>query len=70
VIFFEFWLLGMSNNTIRQIEKDNIREVELGIPDSASWHADFKDSAYIVVKNLPYDLNEGDVIVVFSQYLN
>ena len=31
-------------------------------------HDDFKDSAYIYVGGLPYELTEGDVICVFSQY--
>jgi len=31
-------------------------------------HDDFKDSAYIFVGGLPYELTEGDVICVFSQY--
>ena len=32
-----------------------------------SWHAQFKDSAYVYVGGLPTDLSEGDVIVCFSQ---
>lgn len=31
-------------------------------------HDDFKDSAYIFVGGLPYELTEGDVLCVFSQY--
>ena len=31
-------------------------------------HDDFKDSAYIFVGGIPYELTEGDVICVFSQY--
>ncbi|XP_015175644.1 PREDICTED: RNA-binding motif protein, X-linked 2 [Polistes dominula] len=33
-----------------------------------SWHDQYKDSAWIFVGGLPYDLTEGDVIAVFSQY--
>jgi RNA-binding motif protein, X-linked 2 len=31
-------------------------------------HDDFKDSAYIFVGGIPYELTEGDIICVFSQY--
>ena len=31
-------------------------------------HDDFKDSAYVYVGGLPYELTEGDVLCVFSQY--
>ena len=33
-----------------------------------SWHAQYKDSAYVYVGGLPYDLSEGDIIVIFSQF--
>lgn len=33
-----------------------------------SRHDDFKDSAYIYVGGIPYELTEGDIICVFSQY--
>ena len=32
------------------------------------WHADYKDSAWVFVGGLPYNLTEGDVICVFSQW--
>jgi RNA-binding motif protein, X-linked 2 len=31
-------------------------------------HDDFKDSAYIYIGGIPYELTEGDVICVFSQF--
>ena len=43
------------------------REIELGIGESASWHAEFKHSAYVFVGGLDYELTEGDVLAVFSQ---
>jgi len=52
---------------VREINKINERELELG-STGASWHDDYKDSAYIFVGGLPYDLTEGDVITIFSQY--
>ena len=36
--------------------------------EGASWHAKFKDSAYIFAGGLSFDLTEGDILAVFSQY--
>lgn len=33
-----------------------------------SWHAAYRHSAYIFCGGLPFDLTEGDLIVVFSQF--
>lgn len=52
----------------RNITKLNEREITLGISDKSSWHSEYKDSAWIFVGGLSYDLTEGDVICVFSQY--
>ncbi|KAL5487998.1 CWF29 [Sanghuangporus weigelae] len=54
-------------NVVREINKINERELELGT-GTASWHDDYKDSAYIFVGGLNFDMTEGDVITVFSQY--
>lgn len=41
----------------------------MGISGStASWHNVYKDSAWIFVGGLDYELTEGDLIAVFSQY--
>ncbi|KAJ2373196.1 RNA-binding protein Cwf29, partial [Coemansia sp. RSA 2603] len=53
-------------NVVSEIRRLNARETQLGT--GASWHDEYKDSAYIFIGNLPYDLTEGDVICVFSQY--
>ncbi|KAI0346894.1 hypothetical protein BDW22DRAFT_1351182 [Trametopsis cervina] len=53
-------------NVVREINKINERELDLGI--SGSWHDDYKDSAYIFVGGLNQELTEGDVITIFSQY--
>ncbi|KAI0722716.1 hypothetical protein C8Q76DRAFT_719939 [Earliella scabrosa] len=53
-------------NVVREINKINERELDLGT--SGSWHDDYKDSAYIFVGGLHRDLTEGDVITIFSQY--
>lgn len=52
------------------LKKLNEREIELGIAGTkTSWHNIYKESAWIFVGGLPYDLTEGDVICVFSQYV-
>ncbi|MCJ1286878.1 hypothetical protein MMC26_006224 [Xylographa opegraphella] len=55
-------------NSIRQIQQLNKREIENGVPPSASWHADYRDTAYVYIGGLPFTLTEGDVIAIFSQY--
>lgn len=35
---------------------------------SASWHTDYRDTAYIYIGGLPFELTEGDVVNVFSQF--
>ena len=32
----------------------------------ASWHTDYRDTAYIYFGGLPYEMSEGDVITIFS----
>lgn len=51
---------------VKNIIKLNERELSLGV--KVSWHDQYKDSAWIFIGGLPYDLTEGDVISVFSQY--
>jgi len=34
----------------------------------ASWHADYRDTAYVYIGGLPFELSEGDVITIFSQF--
>jgi RNA-binding motif X-linked protein 2 len=55
-------------NTIRQIQNLNKRELEEGITPEGSWHADYRDTAYIYIGGLPFELSEGDVITIFSQF--
>lgn len=45
-----------------------LSERELTNNSKSSWHDQYKDSAWIFIGGLPYDLTEGDVICVFSQY--
>ena len=59
-------------NPITQTKNQNImneRELRLGYTGTeSSWHRQYKDSAWIFVGGLNYDLTEGDIICVFSQY--
>ncbi|KAF9894542.1 hypothetical protein FE257_006427 [Aspergillus nanangensis] len=55
-------------NSIRQVQALNKRELENAVPSNASWHADYRDTAYIYIGGLPFDLSEGDVVTIFSQY--
>ncbi|KAF9478665.1 hypothetical protein BDN70DRAFT_913533 [Pholiota conissans] len=54
-------------NVVKEINKINQAELDLGL-SGASWHDEYKDSAYIFVGGLHFDLTEGDVITIFSQY--
>ncbi|KAL5343493.1 hypothetical protein BJX70DRAFT_170619 [Aspergillus crustosus] len=55
-------------NNIRQVQALNKRELENAIPPEASWHADYRDTAYIYIGGLPFDLSEGDIVTIFSQF--
>ena len=69
----------MAMNRVKEIERINARDLKLQLAADTvgdagkwdvnkSWHAQYKDSAYVYVGGLPYDLSEGDIIVVFSQF--
>lgn len=53
---------------VKRIQNINAKEASLGISDAASWHAKYKDSAYVFVGGIPFDLTEGDLLAVFAQY--
>lgn len=66
-------------NRVKEVERINRADVDMQLKAntvgdagkwdiSRSWHAQYKDSAYVYVGGLPYDLSEGDVIVIFSQF--
>ncbi len=52
---------------IKKIQELNQLELAQGLTDTASWHDQFKNSAYIYVGGLDLELTEGDIITVFSQ---
>jgi len=53
---------------VKEIQRINLKEASLNLSADASWHAKYKDSPYVYIGGLPYDLTEGDIIQVFSQY--
>ncbi|XP_061454810.1 RNA-binding motif protein, X-linked 2 isoform X2 [Rhineura floridana] len=53
---------------VKLINELNEREAQLGVQDKVSWHSEYSDSAWVFVGGLPYELTEGDIICVFSQY--
>lgn len=55
-------------NSIREIQNLNKRELENDVSLEASWHNDYRDTAYVYVGGLPFTLTEGDVLTIFSQF--
>ncbi|XP_019629333.1 PREDICTED: RNA-binding motif protein, X-linked 2-like isoform X1 [Branchiostoma belcheri] len=45
-----------------------LSDQELSSGSGKSWHDQYSDSAWVFVGGLPYELTEGDVLCVFSQY--
>lgn len=56
--------------SVRQIERLNQTELDKVIPSNASWHTDYRDTAYLYIGGLPFELSEGDILTIFSQYGN
>lgn len=56
--------------SVRQIERLNQTELDKVIPPNASWHTDYRDTAYLYIGGLPFELSEGDILTIFSQYGN
>ncbi|KAL9128448.1 MAG: hypothetical protein Q9217_002881 [Psora testacea] len=55
-------------NTIREIQNLNKRELENAVAPEASWHTDYRSTAYIHISGLPFTLTEGDILTIFSQF--
>lgn len=62
------FVLTKLSSVIREIDKLNRQELEAGVPIGASWHNDYNDTAYIYIGGLLPELNEGDVLAIFSQF--
>jgi hypothetical protein len=62
-----YYLLTPSGcSVVKEINRINQLELDLGV-SGASWHDEYKDSAYVFIGGLHFDLTEGDVITIFSQ---
>lgn len=66
-------------NRVKEVERINKKDLAVQLASDTvgnagrwdvnkSWHAQYKDSAYVYVGGLPLDLTEGDVAIVFSQF--
>ena len=53
---------------IRLINELNIKELKQHVAPENSWHQQYKDSAWVYAGNLAYNLSEGDLVTVFSQW--
>ena len=66
-------------NRVKEAERINAKDLQLQLASDTvgnagvwnvnkSWHAQYKDSAYVYVGGLSDGLSEGDVIVICSQF--
>ena len=57
-------------NVTKEIERITAKELEMGIYGglNGSWHEKYKNSAWVFVGGLSFDLTEGDIICVMSQW--
>jgi len=66
-------------NRVKEVERINAKDLQLQLAADTvgnagvwnvnkSWHAQYKDSAYVYVGGLSDGLSEGDVIVICSQF--
>jgi|TARA_B110000208_G_scaffold163596_1_gene200560 RNA-binding motif X-linked protein 2 len=55
-------------NRVQEINRINELELSKGIAGAASWHWQYRNSAWIFVGGLVVKLTEGDVLCVFSQW--
>tara|TARA_B100000787_G_C16074054_1_gene241293 strand:- start:330 stop:629 length:300 start_codon:yes stop_codon:yes gene_type:complete len=66
-------------NAIKHVERINAKDLQLQLASDTvgnagvwnvnkSWHAQYKDSAYVYIGGLSDGLSEGDVIVIASQF--
>ncbi|ABO97063.1 predicted protein, partial [Ostreococcus lucimarinus CCE9901] len=53
---------------IKNTQKATMREIESGMGEEASWHARYKHSAYVYAGGLAFNMTEGDILAVFSQF--
>ncbi|XP_029653819.1 RNA-binding motif protein, X-linked 2-like [Octopus sinensis] len=62
-------ILAPLNDELKKIKNiQKISEKSIDFLGKGSWHEQYRNSAWIFVGGLSYDLTEGDVLCVFSQY--
>jgi RNA-binding motif protein, X-linked 2 len=58
-------------NVVKEIERINKKELDYGIyggNNKGSWHDQYKNSAWVYVGGFSYELSEGDILCVMSQW--
>lgn len=55
-------------NVVQEIKRINEQELQQGVSGKASWHHEYKDSAWVFAGGFPLDLTEGDILCVMSQW--
>ena len=66
-------------NRVKEVQRINAKDLATQLASSTkgdagswdvnkSWHAEYRDSAYVYVGGLPYDLSEGDVSTIMAQW--
>ena len=58
-------------NVIKEIERINANEFKAGIIGGlgkGSWHEKYKDSAWVYLGGMTFELSEGDILCVMSQW--
>ena len=66
-------------NRVKEVQRINAKDLQLQLQADTvgqagkwdvnkSWHAQYKDSAFVYVGGLPNGLTEGDVTTVFAQF--
>jgi RNA-binding motif X-linked protein 2 len=53
-------------NKIKHIERITNKELNQLTRLEASWHYEYRNSAYIYIGGLNFRMNEGDIATVFS----
>ncbi|KAJ3302279.1 RNA-binding motif protein, X-linked 2, partial [Gonapodya sp. JEL0774] len=53
---------------VKEIQRINARELDKAVEGSASWHDEYRNSAWVFAGGLDFEFSEGDIICIFSQY--
>ncbi|KAG7661282.1 uncharacterized protein J8A68_005174 [[Candida] subhashii] len=55
-------------NSIQKINQINQKELNSNTSYKSSWHYDYRDTNYLYIGNIPFNLTSKDLIIIFSQY--